>query len=149
MQENGAEDFEKRVRESFARQQAMHTLGVVISRLERGVVELEMPYAAAFTQQHGFMHAGVIATALDTACGYAAFSMMDPRAAILTIEFKSNFLAPAKGDRFRFVANVVKHGRTISVCDAQAFAQTAAGEKLIATMTATVMAVIDRPGIEH
>jgi len=90
-------DFEARVRASFARQQAMATLGIAIVDVEAGRIELEMSYDPAFTQQHGFVHAGVISTALDSACGYAAFSLMDASAAVLTVEYKLNLLAPAKG----------------------------------------------------
>jgi uncharacterized protein (TIGR00369 family) len=108
-----------------------------------------MPYAAAYTQQHGFIHAGIITTALDTACGYAAFSLMPDNAAVLTVEFKTNLLAPARGDYFLFRAHVVKPGRTITVCDAQAFAIEGGKEKLVATMTGTLMALFDRDGIAH
>ena len=92
--------FENRVRTSFARQQTMATLGIEIVWLKPGEIELKMPYAPAYTQQHGFTHAGVIATALDSACGYAAFSLMPADAAVLTVEFKTNLLAPAKGEYF-------------------------------------------------
>ena len=126
----------------------MATLGVTIARLAPGEIELAMPYEPAYTQQHGFMHAGIIATALDSACGYAAFSLMPADAAVLTVEFKTNLLAPAKGDHFRFRAHVVKPGRTLTVCEAQAFAlDGTADERLVATMTGTLMALFDRPNI--
>ena len=142
--------FADRVRSSFANQQAMRTLAIEISRVDPGIVELTMPYAAAYTQQHGFMHGGVITTALDTACGYAAFSLMPAGAAVLSVEFKTNLLAPAKGYRFTFRAQVVKPGRTLTVCEARAFATTQAGdEQLIATMTATLMALYGRDGINE
>jgi uncharacterized protein (TIGR00369 family) len=91
------QNFEARVRTSFARQTAMATLGIEIAALKAGEVELRMPYSAAYAQQHGFIHAGIITTALDTACGYAAFSLMPDDAAVLTIEFKTNLIAPARG----------------------------------------------------
>ncbi len=141
--------FEARVRASFARQKAMETLGATISRVARGEVELTMPFQDALTQQHGFLHAGIVSAALDSACGYAAFTMMVPDAAVMTIEFKSNFLASASGDSFRFVGRVVKAGRTITVCEGHAWARSGAGEKLIATMTATLMAITGRPGVEQ
>jgi uncharacterized protein (TIGR00369 family) len=141
--------FEARVRASFARQTAMATLGIEIVSVGAGEVELRMPYAAAYTQQHGFTHAGIITTALDTACGYAAFSLMPDNAAVLTVEFKTNLLAPARGDYFLFRAHVVKPGRTITVCDGQAFAIEDGKEKLVATMTGTLMALFDRDGIAH
>ena len=92
--------FETRVRASFARQQTMTTLGVEIVALKAGEIELKMPHAPAYTQQHGFVHAGIIATALDSACGYAAFSLMPAGAAVLTVEFKTNLAGPGKGRLF-------------------------------------------------
>jgi uncharacterized protein (TIGR00369 family) len=143
-------NFADRVRASFARQRMMQTLGVEITRLAPGEIELAMPYEAAFTQQHGFIHAGIMATVLDSACGYAAFSLMPTDAAVLTVEFKTNLLAPAKGERFLFRAHVVKPGRTLTVCDGQAFAlENLADERLVATMNATLMALYDRPNVSQ
>ncbi len=142
-------DFLKRTEESFERQQVMKTLGVRIVRADAGSVELEMPYSQEFTQQHGFLHAGIVSTVLDSACGYAAFSLMSADAAVLTIEFKINLMAPASGERFLFRGEVTKPGRTITVADGKAYAVTAGGdEKLIATMTGTLMAVVGREGIQ-
>ncbi len=145
----GGGEFNARVRASFARQKVMQTLGVTIGRVALGEVEFTMPYAEDFTQQHGFLHARTVATVLDSACGYAAFTLVAPEAAVMTIEFKANFLAPAKGESFRIVGKTVKAGRTITVCDAQAFARTGSDEKLIATMSATIMTVTGRAGIEQ
>jgi uncharacterized protein (TIGR00369 family) len=143
-------NFADRVRASFARQRMMQTLGVEITRLAPGEIELAMPYEAAFTQQHGFIHAGIMATVLDRACGYAAFSLMPTDAAVLTVEFKTNLLAPAKGERFLFRAHVVKPGRTLTVCDGQAFAlENLADERLVATMNGTLMALYDRPNVSQ
>jgi uncharacterized protein (TIGR00369 family) len=142
-------NFDARVRTSFSRQTAMATLGIEIVDLKPGEIELRMPYMVAYTQQHGFVHAGIITTALDTACGYAAFSLMPDDAAVLTVEFKTNLVAPARGDHFLFRARVLKPGRTITVCDAQAFAAEQGKEKLVATMTGTLMALFDREGIAH
>ena len=146
--------FAERVRASFARQRAMHTLGVEITRLAAGEIELAMPYEAAFTQQHGFVHAGIMATVLDSACGYAAFSLMPAETAVLTVEFKTNLLAPAKGERFLFRAQVLKPGRTLTVCEGRAFAlengaQTGSQERLVASMSGTLVALYDRPNIDH
>jgi uncharacterized protein (TIGR00369 family) len=141
--------FRSRVEASFNRQEAMRTLGIEIARLQPGQIELMMPYAAAYTQQHGFIHAGIIATALDSACGYAAFSLMPDDAAVLTVEFKINLLAPARGGHFMFRGKVVKPGRTITVCEAQAFAIDGGEEKLVAIMTGTLMALSNRDGIKH
>jgi uncharacterized protein (TIGR00369 family) len=142
-------DFEERVRASFARQNAMTTLAAELTSVTPGIVEIEMPFSEALTQQHGFLHAGIISAALDSACGYAAFSLMPENAAVLTIEFKVNLLAPGKGERFLFRGSVTKPGRTIIVADGQAYAFAADGEaKLIATMTGTMMTVTGRQGIE-
>jgi uncharacterized protein (TIGR00369 family) len=142
-------DYEERVRASFARQQAMATLKAELTSVTPGIVEIEMPYSAALTQQHGFLHAGIISAALDSACGYAAFSLMPENAAVLTIEFKVNLLAPGRGERFLFRGSVTKPGRTIIVADGQAYAFAADGEaKLIATMTGTMMTVTGRDGLE-
>jgi len=143
-------EFEQRVRASFARQKIMRTIGAELTSVTPGIVEIEMPFSADLTQQHGFLHAGVISTALDSACGYAAFSLMPPEAAVLTIEFKVNLLAPGRGERFLFRGEVTKPGRTILVADGQAYAFTREGEaKLIATMTGTMMTIIGRQGIEQ
>lgn len=144
----GRHEIEARVRASFERQKMMRTIGAELTLVTPGMVEIEMAYAEALTQQHGFLHAGVISAALDSACGYAAFSLMPADAAVLTIEFKINLLAPGKGERFLFRGSVTKPGRTILVADGQAYAYTEEGEaKLIATMTGTMMAVVGRQGL--
>jgi len=126
---------------TFERQQAMRTLGISITRLDPGEVDLSMPYSSDFTQQNDFVHAGIITAALDTACGIAAFTLMPAGSDVLTVEFKTNLLAPAKGERFAFRAHVIKPGRTLTVCDARAFAESGGVETLIATMTGTLMAL--------
>lgn len=142
-------DFEGRVRASFARQQIMTTIGAELTRVNAGEVEIEMGYSPELTQQHGFLHAGIISTALDSACGYAAYSVMPENAAVLTIEFKVNLLSPGKGERFLFRGSVTKPGRTIIVADGQAYAYDGEGNaRLVATMTATIMVVSGRDGIE-
>jgi len=142
--------LERRVRESFARQAAMATIGAELAEVGPGRVVVRMAHRADLTQQHGYLHAGMLATALDTACGYAAFSLMPADAAVLTVEFKINLLAPAAGPRFRFEATVAKAGRTVSVVEGRAL-QLEDGEdegKLIATMSATIMTVVGR-AIRH
>ncbi len=142
------QDIENRVRESFARQKIMSTIGARMTLVTPGVVEIEMGYDESLTQQHGFLHAGILSTALDSACGYAAYSLMPPDAAVLTIEFKINLLAPGRGSRFLFRGAVTKPGRTIIVADGQAYAYQDEGEaKLVATMTGTLMTVVGREGI--
>jgi uncharacterized protein (TIGR00369 family) len=142
-------DYAQRVRASFARQGAMKTIGATLVAVEPGRVVIELPWAQELTQQHGFLHAGMVAAAMDTACGYAGFSLMPADAAVLTIEYKINLLAPAQGQRFRMEADVVKPGRTISVVEGIAYAIDEGREKVIATMNATLMAVFGREGIHH
>lgn len=141
--------FADRVRASFARQGAMATIGAALAAIEPGRVVIELPWQQALTQQHGFLHAGMVSTALDSACGYAGFSLMPADVAVLTIEFKINLLAPARGERFRMEGLVVKPGRTITVAEGRAYAIADGREKLIATMGATLMAVAGRDGIQH
>lgn len=140
-------DFDARVRDSFDLQKVMHTLGIGIADLSPGHLVLEMAHSDSLTQQHGFLHAGIVSTALDSACGYAAFSLMPADAAVLTVEFKINLLNPADGERFRFVADVVKPGRTLTICEARAYALKGPDEKLVATMTGTLMALVGRTGV--
>jgi uncharacterized protein (TIGR00369 family) len=142
-------DYAQRVRASFDRQGAMATIGAQLVAVEPGRVTIELPWAQELTQQHGFLHAGIVATALDSACGYAGSSLMPADAGVLTIEYKINLLAPARGQRFRMTASVIKPGRTISVSEGRAFAIDNGQERLIATMTATLMTVTGRDGILH
>jgi uncharacterized protein (TIGR00369 family) len=145
-------DFAARVSASFERQAVMRTLGAELALVEPGRVVIEMAHRPELTQQHGFLHAGIVSTALDSACGYAAFSLMPAEAAVLTIEFKVNLLAPARGPRFRFEGRVAKAGRTISVVEGQAWQldeRGVASETPVATMTATVMTVLGRAGMRH
>ncbi|MCA1363612.1 PaaI family thioesterase [Bradyrhizobium sp. IC3069] len=126
----------------FDAQPAMRTLGIVIVRLAPGEVELAMLHAPALTQQNGFIHAGIITAGLDNACGVAAFSLMPAEAGILTVEFKTTLLAPARGERFVFKAEVVKPGRTLTFCEAKAYAEHDGKTTLIAMMSGTLMAML-------
>ena len=137
-------DYREAATATFAAQPAMRTLGMAIARLEPGEVDLAMDHSVDFTQQNGFVHAGIITAGLDTACGIAAFTLMPASADILTVEFKTNLLAPAKGKRFFFRAGVVKPGRTLTFCEARAFADEDGRETVVATMTATMMAMLPR-----
>ena len=143
--------YAQRTHESFARQPAMATLGVSIEEVVPGRVVLAMAHRVDLTQQHGFLHAGMVATALDSACGYAAFTLMPAGAGVLTVEFKINLLAPARGPLLRFEAQVTKGGRTISVVDGRAYQhENGSNErKLVATMTATIMTVTGRDDVRH
>ena len=137
----------ERVRASFGRQAMMATLGARLSAVERGRVELIVDHDDRFTQQHGFMHAGAVAAVLDSACGYAAFTVMPPDAAVLTAAYTLNLLAPAAGRQFVMTGEVVRAGRTLVVCHGEAFAAGAATP--IAVMQATMMALYDRPGLSR
>jgi uncharacterized protein (TIGR00369 family) len=136
------------VRKSFDLQQTMHTIGISIDKVGPGFVELSMPYRQDYTQQHGFIHAGITTTALDSACAYSAFSLMPAQAAVLTVEFKSSLLAPAKGDSFKYRGNVIKSGRTLSFTEGTAWAIQGDKEVLVASMTATIMALAERPDLK-
>jgi uncharacterized protein (TIGR00369 family) len=142
-------DYAQRVRASFGRQGAMATIGAQLVSVAPGTVTIELPWAQGLTQQHGFLHAGIVATALDSACGYAGSSLMPADAGVLTVEYKINLLAPAQGQHFRMTGQVVKPGRTITVSEGRAFAIDNGQERLIATMTATLMTVTGRDGILH
>ncbi|MBX9822449.1 PaaI family thioesterase [Afipia birgiae] len=137
-------DYEERVRRTFANQPALGTFGITLARIEPGALELRMLYDARLSQQNGFLHGGVVSAGLDTACGLASYTLMPAHADILTVEFKINLLAPAKGQTFRFVGNVVKPGRTLVVSEGHAYASNDGREKLIATMSATMMTMVSR-----
>jgi uncharacterized protein (TIGR00369 family) len=140
--------FESRIRESFGRQPAMTTIGARLVRVAAGEVEIDMPFSAHITQQHGFIHGGILGTALDSACGFASLTLMPAESGILTIEYKLNLIAPGRGERFRFIGRVRKAGRTITLVDADAIAIEASGrERLIATMTATEMTITGRDDV--
>ncbi len=141
------EAMEARVRASFERQQIMNTIDATLVSVSPGSAEIRLPYRADLTQQHGFLHAGVVATIADSACGYAAFSLMPPEAAVLSIEYKINLMAPAEGSAFTARGKVLRAGKTITVCQADVHALRDGGERLIATLIATIMTVRDRPGL--
>jgi uncharacterized protein (TIGR00369 family) len=142
-----------RVRASFEQQKIMHLLGATLTNVGRGQVEITLPFREEITQQHGFAHAGAITTILDSACGYAALSVMPEGAGVLSIEFKTNLLAPAKGSRFIARGRVVRAGRTIVVCSGDVIAlrdgEDGEGEQevTVATMLATMLVVLGRAGI--
>ncbi len=135
------ETYQARVRESFARQPITRTLNMRIDRLAPGEVDLSMPYDEALTQQNGFLHAGIVTAGLDNACGYAAFTLMPADADVLSVEFKTNLLAPAIGEKFQFEGRVIKPGRTITVAEAKAYALGEGKETLVAVMTGTMISV--------
>jgi uncharacterized protein (TIGR00369 family) len=125
----------------------MRTLGASLTRVEAGRVEIELPFREDLTQQHGFLHAGIVTAVLDSSCGYAAFSLMPPGAGVLSVEFKMNLLAPARGDVLIARGRVVRAGRTITVCQADGIMRSGSEETTVATMLATIMTVIERPDV--
>jgi uncharacterized protein (TIGR00369 family) len=139
------EEMLARVRASFDRQGMMTTLGVEVIAVEPGRVEMSLRHDDRFTQQHGFLHAGAVASVLDTACGYAAYSVMPPESAVLTATYTVNLLAPAAGERFSITGEVVRAGRTLVVCRGEAFAD--GDQRPFAVMQATMTAVYNRPGV--
>jgi uncharacterized protein (TIGR00369 family) len=140
-------DFEARVRKSFARQAFMTTLGARLVVVEAGRVAIERPFRADLTQQHGFLHAGAVASAADSACGYAALSLMPAGAGVLSVEFKINLMKPAAGTLFRAVGQVVRAGKTLTICTGEVQAERDGATSVIALMQATLMTVHDRPGL--
>ena len=144
--------IKQKVLDSFNQQKIMSTIGASIHDIDTGRVEILLPFNEMLTQQHGFLHAGIAATIMDSACGYAALSTMPPEAGVLSVEFKVNLLAPANGDRFKAVGTVIKQGKTIIVTQGELFSL--AGKenqenKLVATMTATIMTILGRENITH
>ena len=135
-------EYQSRVTQSFAEQSIMQTIGARLLEVAPGRVEIELPYDRSLTQQDGFIHAGISSTILDSACGYAAFSLMPAEARVLTIEFKINLLAPAAGECFRAVGRVRKPGRSVFVAEGELYAE----DRLVASMTATLMALMPSGG---
>lgn len=140
-------DFEARVRESFARQAVMETLGAQLLAVRAGETEIEMSYEARLTQQHGFLHAGIVTTVLDSAAGYAAMSVMPAAASVLTVELKTSLLRPAAGARFRFEGRVLKAGRSIIFAEARAFGLKDGQSRELAHLTASMMVIEGRAGV--
>lgn len=142
-----ADECGARVAGSFARQAVMATIGARLVRVAPGEVEIALPVDARLSQQHGFVHAGIVATIADSAAGYAALSLMRPGVGVLTTEFKINLLAPAGGDELIARGRVVKAGRTLTLALAEVHARKGGGEKLCAMLTATLMSVEGRDGV--
>jgi uncharacterized protein (TIGR00369 family) len=141
------DDADARVRESFARQSIMTTIGAWIDAVRAGEVEIVLPFAPGILQQHGFVHAGVVATIADSACGYAALSMMPRDAAVLTTEFKIHLLSPARGDRLRAVGRVVRAGKKLVIAMGEVFAETGGASKQVALITASMMVMETATGL--
>ena len=140
-------DFEARVRGSFAKQGLMETLGASIARVLPGQVDIMLAPSPAVSQQHGFVHAGAVASIADSAAGYAALTLMPTGAGVLTAEFKINLLAPAVGNSIIARGRVIKAGRTLTLAQTDVFAERDGQEKLIAMLTATLMTIEGRVGV--
>jgi uncharacterized protein (TIGR00369 family) len=139
---------EERIRSSFARQGLMSTLGATLVSVAPGAVEIALVPSPAISQQHGFVHAGAVSAIADSAAGYAALSLMPPDRGVLTTEFKINLVAPAAGDRIVARGKVVKSGRTLTLVQAEVFAESNGQEKLIALLTATMIALEGRADVK-
>jgi len=131
--------FADDIKQSFAKQTIMSLIGAELTRVEPGVIEITLPYRADLAQQHGYLHAGIVTTIADSACGYAAYSLMPPNSEVLSVEFKVNLLRPAKGETFSAVAEVVKSGKTLTVVRADVFAIDRERRDLGATMLGTMI----------
>lgn len=134
--------FEARVRDSFGKQTFMATLGASLARVAAGEVTIALPVREALLQQHGTVHAGALASVLDSAAGYAALSLMPAGAGVVSVEFKVNLLEPARGQRVEARGRVVRSGRTLSVCTAEAWMIDGGAERLVATLQGTMMCLL-------
>jgi uncharacterized protein (TIGR00369 family) len=143
-EENG---IEQRIRSSFAKQGLMRTLGATLGRVASGQVEISLMPKPEVSQQHGFVHAGAVCAIADSAAGYAALTLMPMDRGVLTTEFKINLLAPAAGERIVARGRVVKAGRTLTLAQTDVFAESEGKERLIALLTATLMAIEGRDAI--
>jgi len=138
------ENFEARVRDSFSRQALMTLIGARLGRIEPGRVEIELPFRAGLTQQHGFLHAGITSAIADSAGGYAGYSLFPAGSSVLTVEFKINLVAPAAGERFLAVGEVLRAGRTLTVCSLEVFAFRRVERVTIAVGQQTLICLEDR-----
>jgi uncharacterized protein (TIGR00369 family) len=136
---------EERIRESFEKQAFMKLLGAELVHIATGEVDIALPFDVKLTQQHGFLHAGVTTSIADSACGYAALSLMPEGAAVLSVEFKVNMLAPARGRRFLARGRVIRSGRNITVVKADVLAFDDKDDaKSVVEMQGTMMTIRDR-----
>jgi len=137
-------NFAQRVRSSFTKQQLMQTLDAKLTKIAAGEVHVELPFNIAWTQQNRQIHAGILTAIVDNACGYAAYTLMPAVSEVTAVEFKINFLAPAKGEKFIASGKVIKAGRTLTVCQGEIMAYDNGKERLIATMQSTLMVIVKK-----
>ena len=133
------------IERSFEQQTIMNLIGARLGRVEPGVVEINLPYRTDLAQQHGYLHAGIVTTIADSACGYAAYSLMPPGSEVLSVEFKVNLLRPAKAETFVASAEVIKSGKTLTVVRADVVGITGERRELVATMIGTMMCLTNKP----
>ena len=143
------EDFKQTVYDSFDRQGIMQTLGASLSRVDVGECEILLPYSKSLTQQHGYIHGGVISTIADSSAGYAAFTLVPVGSSVLTVEFKINLVSPARGDKFIARAKVLRSGRTLQIVMSEVFSIENNEEKLCAVLTATIMTMFNKPEVDN
>jgi uncharacterized protein (TIGR00369 family) len=140
-------DFEARTRASFARQGVMAHIGAELERVAPGEVQIGLPFRPELSQQHGFFHAGILATIADSAGGYAGFTLFPADAGVLTVEFKINLLAAADGERATAFGHVIRSGRTLTVCQLDVFVDKGSRHTHCATGVQTLIALVGRPGV--
>ena len=136
-------DYATRTHAAFNQQGMMAAAGAKLVKVEPGFTVIEFPFSPSFTQQHGFLHAGLVTAIVDSACGFAGFTLLPATSNILTIEFKVNFVAPAKGDRFEAIGRVIRAGRNIIVCEGDVMAFDGGKTKHVARMLTTLLQVAE------
>ena len=138
------DNYKDRVKKSFARQKFMHFINAKLTKVDPGYCEIDLPFSENLTQQHGFFHAGIVASIADNAAGYAAYSLMESSSSVLTVEYKINLVSPARGERLTGKAKVIKHGKTLTICQAEVYAVGKNDEKLCAVAQVTLMELKNR-----
>ena len=134
-------NYETRIRQNFDQQSAMQTIGATLGSVQPSEVSINLPYSDHITQQDGFLHAGIVTTIVDSACGYAAYTLMPVGSRVLSVEFKVNLMSPAIGERFIAIGKVIKAGRTLTICSGEVLAYQGTESKLVALMQATMIRV--------
>jgi len=136
-------NYEGHVKIGFARQNVMNTIGAQLRKVDPGEIEIELNFRDDLTQQHGYLHAGIVTIIADSACGFAAYSLMPENSEVLTVEYKVNFMAPARGEKFIATGRVIKPGRTLTVCAGEVVAIDGEARKTIAIIQATMMSLAE------
>ena len=141
----GVPDYEARIRSSFGRQGAMRLLGALLVEVRPGYCAIELPYREDLTQQHGYIHAGIVSAIVDSAGGYAGYTLFPADSSVLTVEYKLNLLAPARGERLVAEGQVVKPGRTLAITRGEVYAETGGERTLCALMQQTLIVLSGKP----